>query len=168
LPSAYRLFLCRSEIDFASRLTYFLSSLLKSFSPVLKGRFAMGIEIVDMVGLAHKEKRRKNIFNTPRFHAWMHYYPREKSDEMHCHNADQTFYVIEGECTMSFPDGGRAVLKPGMAALITGGSFYRLENTGDGPMILMGNRSGPAEKIQIIDYVTRKDVGPNTPQANAG
>ena len=25
-------------------------------------------------------------------------------------------------------------------------------------MIMMGNRSGPAEKIQIIDYVTRKDV----------
>ena len=24
--------------------------------------------------------------------------------------------------------------------------------------IMMGNRSGPAEKIQIIDYVTRKDV----------
>jgi len=57
---------------------------------------------------------------------------------------------------MRFPDGGKAVLKPGQAALITGGSFYQLENTG--PMIMMGNRSGPAEKIQIIDYVTRKDV----------
>ena len=51
-----------------------------------------------------------------------------------------------------------AVLKPGMAALITGGSFYRLENSGESPMIMMGNRSGPAEKIQIIDYVTRKDI----------
>lgn len=29
---------------------------------------------------------------------------------MHCHNADQTFYVIEGECTMHFPDGGKAVM----------------------------------------------------------
>ena len=59
---------------------------------------------------------------------------------------------------MRFPDGGEEVLKPGQAALITGGSFYQLENTGSGPMIMMGNRSGPAEKIQIIDYVTRKDV----------
>jgi hypothetical protein len=25
-------------------------------------------------------------------------------------------------------------------------------------MIMMGNRSGPAENIQIIDYVTRKDI----------
>ena len=118
----------------------------------------MGIEIVNMVEFAHQEKRRKNIFNTRRFHAWMHYYKPGQADEMHCHNADQTFYVVEGECTMSFPDGGKAVLKPGMAALITGGSFYKLENSGAAPMIMMGNRSGPAEKIQIIDYVTRKDV----------
>jgi hypothetical protein len=47
---------------------------------------------------------------------------------MHCHNADQTFYVIDGECTMHFPDGGKAVLKPGQAALITGRSFYQLEH----------------------------------------
>ena len=118
----------------------------------------MSIEIVNMVEFARQEKRRKNIFNTPRFHAWMHYYRPGQADEMHCHNADQTFYVIEGECTMTFPDGGKAVLKPGMAALITGGSFYRLENSGAGPMIMMGNRSGPAENIQIIDYVTRKDI----------
>ena len=90
----------------------------------------MSIEVIDLVDLAHKEKRRKNVFNTPRFHAWMHYYKPGHKDEMHCHNADQTFYVIDGECTMRFPDGGKAVLKPGQAALITGGSFYQLENTG--------------------------------------
>lgn len=44
------------------------------------------------------------------------------------------------------------------AALITGGSFYQLENAGSEPMIMMGNRSGPAEKIQIISYETRKDI----------
>jgi mannose-6-phosphate isomerase-like protein (cupin superfamily) len=118
----------------------------------------MSIEVLDLVALAHQEKRRKNIFNTPRFHAWMHYYKPGHSDEMHCHNADQTFYVIDGECTMHFPDGGKTVLKPGQAALITGGSFYRLENAGSEPMIMMGNRSGPAEKIQIISYQTRKDI----------
>jgi uncharacterized cupin superfamily protein len=73
----------------------------------------MSIEVIDLVDLAHKEKRRKNVFNTPRFHAWMHYYKPGHKDEMHCHNADQTFYVIDGECTMRFPDGGEAVLKPG-------------------------------------------------------
>jgi hypothetical protein len=103
----------------------------------------MSIEVIDLVDMGHKEKRRKNVFNTPRFHAWMHYYKPGQKD---------------GECTMSFPDGGKATLKAGQAALITGGSFYTLENTGDGPMIMMGNRSGPAENIQIIDYVTRKDI----------
>lgn len=118
----------------------------------------MPVEIVNMIEVAHQEKRRKNIFNTPRFHAWMHYYSPGKKDNMHCHNADQTFYVIDGECTMSFPDGGKAVLTPGMAATITGGSFYQLENTGSGPMIMMGNRSGSTETLQKIDYATRKNT----------
>lgn len=59
---------------------------------------------------------------------------------------------------MHFPDGGKAVMKPGMVALITGGSFYQLENTGPGPMVLMGNRSGPSEAIQHINHELRKDI----------
>ena len=45
-----------------------------------------------------------------------------------------------------------------VVALINGGSFYRLENSGTGPMIMMGNRSGSQKTIKIIDYETRKDV----------
>ena len=81
-----------------------------------------------------------------------------KKVRMHCHNADQTFYVIEGQCTMHFPDGGKSVMTPGMVATITGGSFYQLENSGSGPMVLMGNRSGPSEAIQHINYELRKDI----------
>ncbi len=96
--------------------------------------------------------------NTRKFHAWIHYFPNSGDhDEMHCHNEDQTFYCIDGECTMHFPDDTKAILKPRMAALVTGGSFYRLENTGDGPMVLMGNRSGSRENNMIIDYKTGKD-----------
>ena len=125
----------------------------------------MPIEIIDTVKLAHELKKRKVVLNTPRFHAWVHYYPNPGDrDDMHCHNADQTFYMIEGECTMHFPDGGKAVMKPGMAALITGGSFYQLENSGDGPMVLMGNRSGPSEAIQHINYELRKDIKKLAPE----
>jgi hypothetical protein len=45
-----------------------------------------------------------------------------------------------------------------MAALITGGSFYMLENSGDGPMVMMGNRSGNQNNIKHINYDTRKDL----------
>jgi mannose-6-phosphate isomerase-like protein (cupin superfamily) len=115
--------------------------------------------------MAHEDGKRKVLINTPRFHAWLHVYPKPGDmDDLHCHNADQTFYVIEGECTMHFPDGGKSVLKPGMVALITGGSFYQLENTGTGPMILMGNRSGPSEAIQHINYETRKDIKQLSPE----
>ena len=83
----------------------------------------MAIEIVDLVKMAHDDKKRKVVFNTQRFHAWVHVYPGPgDKDDMHCHNADQTFYVIEGECSMHFPDGGKAVMKPGMAALDQSGN----------------------------------------------
>ena len=122
----------------------------------------MSIDFVDMDELAKNHKKRKVVMNTPRFHAWFHYYPNPGDiDDMHCHNADQTFYVIDGECTMHFPDGSNKVLKPRMAALITGGSFYQLENSGKGPMVMMGNRSGSTEEVKIIDYKTRKPVPAN-------
>ena len=122
----------------------------------------MAIEIVDVVGLAHERRKRKIIMDTRKMHAWMHYYPNPgDKDDMHCHPGDQTFMCLEGACTMSFPDGGKAALDPTMAALVTGGSFYRLENTGDGPMILMGNRSGSQDDIKIIDHKTRKDLRAN-------
>ena len=119
----------------------------------------MAIEIIDVAEVGKREKKRTRVFDTRKMHAWVHYYPNPGDhDDMHCHNEDQTFICFEGQCTMHFPDGGKAELNPGMAALIHGGSFYRLENTGQGPMILMGNRSGQQDNIKIIDYETRKDV----------
>src|SRR5918994_806024 len=68
----------------------------------------MPIHAIDMVKMAHEEGKRKVIFNTNRLHAWLHVYPEPgDKDDMHCHNADQTFYVIEGECTMP---SSRAIL----------------------------------------------------------
>jgi len=79
-------------------------------------------------------------------------------DEMHCHNEDQTFIILEGECTMKFPDGGESVLKPGMMATITGGSFYQLNNLTDAPLVMIGNRSGSQNTTLKIDYETRKPL----------
>lgn len=113
----------------------------------------MGIEIIDTKEVAERTKKRTVTMNTRKLHSWVHYYPNPGDhDEMHCHNEDQTFFCVDGQCTMHFPDGGKAVLDPNMAALITGGSFYQLENTGDGPMILMGTRSGNQDNVKIIDY----------------
>jgi mannose-6-phosphate isomerase-like protein (cupin superfamily) len=128
----------------------------------------MAIEIVDVIGLAHERKKRKVIMDTRKMHAWMHYYPNPGDhDDLHCHPGDQTFLLLEGECTMVFPDGGASVLTPGMVALIEGGSFYQLENTGDGPMVLMGTRTGPSDANKHIDYETRKDMRRIRPSRSA-
>ena len=119
----------------------------------------MAIEIVDVIGLAHERKRRKMIMDTRKMHAWMHIYPHPGDhDDMHCHPGDQTFLLLEGQCTMHFPDGGSAVLEPGMVALINGGSFYQLENTGTVPMVMMGTRTGPTSANKHINYETREDL----------
>lgn len=122
----------------------------------------MAIKVIDALDVAEREKKRTVVMNTRKLHSWVHYYPNPGDhDEMHCHNEDQVFMCIEGECTMHFPDGGKVRLRPHMAALINGGSFYQLENTGDGPMVLMGTRSGSQDTVKIIDYETRQDIRKN-------
>ena len=120
----------------------------------------MPIKVVDLKKMASEpDARRTTLINGPKFNAFFHIYlqPGQK-DEMHCHNADGTFYLIDGECTMHFPDGGAEVLKPGMAGLITGGSFYQLHNSGDGPMVLLGHHGRPSEEMKTILYETREEV----------
>lgn len=119
----------------------------------------MAIQIVDVLGLAHDRKKRQVIMDTRRMHAWMHYYPNPGDhDDLHCHPGDQTFMILEGECTMRFPDKPDNVMTPGTVALIEGGSFYSLENTGDGPLILLGTRTGPHSANKHIHYDTRQDL----------
>jgi mannose-6-phosphate isomerase-like protein (cupin superfamily) len=129
----------------------------------------MAINIVDVLGLAHEERTRKVIMDTHKMHAWMHYYPNPGDrDDLHCHPGDQTFMVLEGECTMGFEDGGKAVMKPGMVALIEGGTFYQLENTGTGPMIMMGTRIGQRALNKHITYETKQDVKGIRPKRPTG
>ncbi len=119
----------------------------------------MAIEIVDVIGIAHEERKRRVIMDTRKMHAWMHFYPKPGDhDDMHCHPGDQTFLMLEGECTMHFPDKESATMKPGMVALINGGSFYQLENTGTGHMVLMGTRTGPNSDNKHINYDSKEDL----------
>ena len=118
----------------------------------------MPIEVINAIEFAHEKLRRTVVINTKKFHSWVHYYKPGQHDEMHCHNEDQTFIILEGECTMKFPDGGASVLKPGMMATITGGSFYQLNNLTDAPLVMIGNRSGSQNTTLKIDYVTRKPL----------
>ena len=81
-----------------------------------------------------------------------------QKNRMHCHSRDETFFCAEGECTMHFPDGSTKLIKPGMLASVTGGTFYFLENTGSGPMLMVGNGSGERAASAKIDYETRKST----------
>ncbi len=122
----------------------------------------MPIKVINLLEMAAEpDAKRTNLINGPRFNAWFHIYKRPgQRDEMHCHNADQTFCCIGGECTLHFPDGGTEVLRPGMVALITGGSFYQLENSGTEPMVMLGCRAASEQAVQTIGYESRQELFP--------
>jgi len=122
----------------------------------------MGVEITDVRDIAEQKGDGANghaLFLSKRLHAWIYYSstPGQKN-RMHCHSRDETFFCAEGECTMHFPDGSTKLIKPGMLASVTGGTFYYLENTGSGPMLMVGNGSGERAASAKIDYETRKST----------
>ena len=90
----------------------------------------MPVQVLDVFDIAnvHKDvaepRGRTTALDTNRMHTVVLCYktPRER-DEMHCHNQDQTFYVVDGQATLHFPDGGHETVKPGMLATITGGDL---------------------------------------------
>lgn len=119
----------------------------------------MKITIVDLKEMAaQKGRQRKTLMNGPRFHTWLNVYEPGQEDELHCHNADQTFYLVEGECTMRFPDGTETVMQPGQVALMPGGQFYQLANVTQEKVVLLGTRALSSEKSLKIDHATRKPV----------
>ena len=122
----------------------------------------MAVEITDVHEIAERKGDAANghaLFLSKRLHSWIYYSsaPGQKN-KMHCHSRDETFFCTEGECTMHFPDGETKVIKTGMLASVTGGTFYYLENTGDGPMLMVGSGSGDRKKDAKIDYETRKST----------
>ena len=117
------------------------------------------IKIVDLKEMAAtKGRHRKVLMNGPHFHTWINVYEPGQEDEMHCHNGDQTFYLVQGECTMRFPDGTEAVMQPGQVALMPGGQFYQLANKTQELVVLLGTRGTSQEKSLKIDYETRKPI----------
>lgn len=125
------------------------------------------IKVVDLMELggengaaAPKDRQRSRtiLMNGPDFHTWINVYKPTEMDEMHCHNADQTFYCVTGECTLHYPDTADEVLRPGMIALMPGGQFYQLHNTGEEDLILLGSRALNSEQSLKIDFETRKPL----------
>jgi mannose-6-phosphate isomerase-like protein (cupin superfamily) len=104
--------------------------------------------VVQFVDVINQKKLRvghskKVLAKTDQYHVWIHGDRPGVKGPMHRHTADETFYCIQGECTITLIDGSKTKLKPGMLVLIPKGEFYQLENTGDDYMLLLGGRSEP-------------------------
>jgi mannose-6-phosphate isomerase-like protein (cupin superfamily) len=88
---------------------------------------------------------KKVLADTAESHVWIHGDAPGTQGPMHRHTADEIFYCVQGECTFTLAGGRRRVLKPGMVVFIPKNDFYKLENTGEDYMILLGMRSEPSK-----------------------
>jgi mannose-6-phosphate isomerase-like protein (cupin superfamily) len=85
------------------------------------------------------------LADTEDSHVWVHGDEPGTQGPMHRHTADEIFYCLQGECTFTLEDGRRETLKPGMVVFIPKNDYYKLENTGDEYLILLGMRSEPSK-----------------------
>jgi len=83
---------------------------------------------------------KKVLYKSDGYHVWLHVDEPGTKGPMHKHTADQTFFCLKGQCTIHLPDGSKKTLTAGTMVIIPKGELYQLENTGDGTMVLLGNR----------------------------
>jgi mannose-6-phosphate isomerase-like protein (cupin superfamily) len=103
---------------------------------------------------------KKVLADTDDSHVWIHGDLPGTQGPMHRHTADEIFYCVQGECTFTLEKGKRKALKPGMVVFIPKGDYYKLENTGDEYLILLGMRSEPSK---LARFGTKGEVtGENT------
>ena len=104
----------------------------------------MSVEVVDLTRHPAMNPEtghiKKVLYKSNGYHVWLHVDEPGTKGPMHKHTADQTFFCLKGECTVHFPDGTSKRLTPGTIIIIPKGELYQLDNTGDGPMVLLGNR----------------------------
>ena len=63
-------------------------------------------------GIVGTGKHERLLFNSDTSHVWIHHSVPGDKGPMHRHTADQTFYGLQGECLLNFPDGTRQSITP--------------------------------------------------------
>ncbi len=119
-------------------------------------------------------RHREIIMDEDGLHAWCHVYHNPGDhDDMHCHNQDQIFYVIEGKLLVTYKHTDNldaettAPLLPGMAAIIRAGDWYQLTNMGDGRLVMLGVRSGRNNEATHINFKTKVDLKVGSPDGHS-
>ena len=125
----------------------------------------MSVEVVDLNQHPaldpEAEHLKKVLYKSDSYHVWLHVDEPGTKGPMHKHTADQTFFCLKGECTVHFPNGTSKKLTPATIIIIPKGELYQLDNTGDGPMVLLGNRGEAYENPRFT--ASGKVVGSSKP-----
>jgi mannose-6-phosphate isomerase-like protein (cupin superfamily) len=111
---------------------------MEVFMPVKRIDVSEHPSVKGIVGLG---KHNNLLFNSATSHVWIHNSPAGDKGPMHRHTADQTFYGLEGECWLNFPDGTRQSITPGVLVVIPKGQYYQQEAPSHTGYVFLGTRA---------------------------
>jgi len=114
--------------------------------PVKRIDVSVHPSVKGIVGLG---KHDNLLFNSATSHVWIHNSPPGDKGPMHRHTADQTFYGLEGECWLNFPDGTRQSITPGVLVVIPKGQYYQQEAPSHTGYVFLGTRAETYENSRF-------------------
>jgi len=81
---------------------------------------------------------REKVLATPRFRMLVHCWPAGFGHPGHYHpRADEIWYVIEGELTVSFDGGEKIVAEPGSILFAQKGTIHDMKSSGKVPLVML-------------------------------
>ena len=100
-------------------------------------------------GIVGTGKHERLLFNSDTSHVWIHHSVPGDKGPMHRHTADQTFYGLQGECLLNFPDGTRQSITPGVLVVIPKGQYYQQEAPRHTGYVFLGTRAETYENSRF-------------------
>jgi mannose-6-phosphate isomerase-like protein (cupin superfamily) len=99
------------------------------------------MEFADLEEMIARNQRKIDLFGTDNFRCWMLNFAPGDGTDMHYHASPETFLVLSGSGTVRGLNGAEKAIKKNEILFLAAKDYYQLTNTGNEPLVLLGNRS---------------------------
>jgi mannose-6-phosphate isomerase-like protein (cupin superfamily) len=101
------------------------------------------MEFANLDEMIATKKRKVDLFGTDNFRCWMLNFAPGDGTDMHYHANPESFLVLSGSGTVKGIKGEERAIKKNEILFLAAKDYYQLTNTGNEPLVLLGNRSEP-------------------------
>jgi mannose-6-phosphate isomerase-like protein (cupin superfamily) len=99
------------------------------------------MEFANLDEMVATKKRKVDLFGTDNFRCWMLNFAPGDGTDMHYHANPETFLVLSGSGSVKGLKGEERAIKRNEIVFLAAKDYYQLTNTGNEPLVLLGNRS---------------------------